>query len=125
MHGFAGPIGGMYEAPHGAICARLLPPVMSMNVEVLKSRAKDDSLLGRYDEVGIYLTGDANATAADGVYWVQSLSERLEIPPLSTYGVKREDFPSIVDKASHASSMKGNPVELARDELTIILEQAM
>jgi alcohol dehydrogenase class IV len=125
VHGFAGPIGGMYKAPHGAICARLLPPVMSINVKALTSRAKDHSLLDRYDEVGICLTGDANATANDGVFWVQSLSKKIEIPPLSAYGVKREDFTSIIDKATSASSMKGNPIELTRDELSEILEQAL
>ena len=28
VHGFAGPIGGMFQVPHGAICARLLPTVL-------------------------------------------------------------------------------------------------
>ena len=28
VHGIAGPMGGMYDAPHGAICAALLPHVM-------------------------------------------------------------------------------------------------
>ncbi len=27
VHGFAGPFGGMYDAPHGAVCAALLAPV--------------------------------------------------------------------------------------------------
>ena len=28
VHGFAAPIGGMFPAPHGAVCAALLPHVM-------------------------------------------------------------------------------------------------
>ncbi len=38
VHGFAGPLGGMLHAPHGAICARLLPLVMEANIKALESR---------------------------------------------------------------------------------------
>ena len=31
VHGFAGPIGGRFPAPHGAICAVLLPHVVAIN----------------------------------------------------------------------------------------------
>ena len=125
VHGFAGPLGGMYNAPHGVICARLLPPVMAINVKALRSRGTDMVFLTRFDEVGVYLTGDSDATAEDGVNWIQTLSERLEIPSLSDFGVKQEDFPNIVEKAARASSMKGNPIELTQDEMLDILEQAL
>jgi len=37
VHGFAGPIGGMFpKAPHGAICAALLPHVMRTNIRALR-----------------------------------------------------------------------------------------
>ncbi|HLJ54936.1 MAG TPA: iron-containing alcohol dehydrogenase, partial [Chthonomonadaceae bacterium] len=32
VHGFAGPLGGMVDAPHGALCAALLPAVCAANV---------------------------------------------------------------------------------------------
>ena len=31
VHGFAGPLGGMYRAPHGALCAALLPQSLKVN----------------------------------------------------------------------------------------------
>lgn len=125
VHGIASPLGGMFEAPHGAICARLLPSVMAVNVRALKTRGKDLDMLDRYNEVGRYLTGDANANADDGVEWIQALSEKLDIPPLAAYGVRYGDIPNIIDEAARASSMRGNPIELSPAELSEIMKQAL
>src|SRR5215213_8761925 len=38
VHGFAGPIGGMFSAPHGAVCAALLPFVMAANLKALRGQ---------------------------------------------------------------------------------------
>lgn len=51
VHGFAAPIGGMFEAPHGAVCARLLPLVVRANVDAIKERVPESSFLGRYFEI--------------------------------------------------------------------------
>ena len=125
VHGFAGPLGGLYNAPHGAICACLLPLVMATNIKAIKIRHPDHQILKRYDEVATFLTGNENAKAEDGVAWVQKLKEDLNISPLSVYGVKRDDFSNIIDKAICASSMKGNPIELTQNELSEILEEAV
>jgi alcohol dehydrogenase class IV len=58
VHGFAGPIGGMFPAPHGALCARLLPPVMRANLQAMQQRTPDSPALARYTEVARLLTGD-------------------------------------------------------------------
>ena len=112
VHGFAGPLGGMFPAPHGAVCASLLPHVMAVNVRSLQERAPDGEALRRYDEMARILTGDEQATAAGGVAWVQELCAALRIPSLSAYGVTEGDFPLLVEKASRSSSMKGNPIVL-------------
>ena len=31
VHGFAAPIGGMFDAPHGAVCAAVLPHAFAVN----------------------------------------------------------------------------------------------
>jgi alcohol dehydrogenase class IV len=42
VHGFAGPIGGMFpNAPHGAICAALLPHVMVANIDALRRHRQE------------------------------------------------------------------------------------
>lgn len=124
VHGFAGPFGGMYDAPHGAICARLLPFVMAANVAALRSRAPTSGALRRYGEIAQLLTGRPDARAEDGIEWTASLCEALHVPPLAAYGLKSDDFPNLVEKAAVASSMQGNPIKLMPDELTNILNQA-
>lgn len=125
VHGFAGPFGGMFPAPHGATCAALLPPVMAVNLQALQGRDPDNPALRRYDEVARLLTGSDQATAADGVVWVQDLCRDLQIPSLSTFGLTREDFPPLIEKAGRASSMQGNPIKLTDEELVEILSRAM
>lgn len=125
VHGFAAPIGGMFPAPHGAICAILLPHVMSINVAALAAREPGSEALRRYDEVARLVTRDENAKAADGVAWVRDLVDVLNVPPLASYGITRADFPILIEKASVASSMQGNPIKLTHDELRDALARAL
>jgi alcohol dehydrogenase class IV len=124
VHGFAAPVGGMWPAPHGAVCAALLPHVVEANVEALRARAPGSEALRRYDTVARLLTGRPQAIADDAVWWLTELCERLRIPPLAAYGVTEADIPELVAKAAKASSMKGNPIELTAEELTGIISRA-
>jgi alcohol dehydrogenase class IV len=125
VHGFAGPLGGMFPGPHGAICARLLPYVMETNVRALQEREPGSAALRRYDEIAQILTGDVSATAEEGVAWVQELCGALDVPPLSKYGLTREQIPAVIQKASVASSMQGNPIKLTDEEMGDILSLAL
>ncbi|OQA46785.1 MAG: Alcohol dehydrogenase 2 [Chloroflexi bacterium ADurb.Bin325] len=124
-HGFAGPVGGMFPAPHGAVCAAFLPHVMAANIRALVERAPGSPMLHRYDEIAHILTGDPAARAADGIRWVQALTAQLRIPALGAYGVRLEDAPALVEKTLIASSTKANPIVLTREELTEILTRAL
>jgi alcohol dehydrogenase class IV len=123
VHGFAAPIGGMWSAPHGAVCAAVLPHAMAVNVAALEQRQPHK--LVRYAEVARLLTGQPHATAGDAVTWVAALCRKLEVPPLRTYGVTASDLPVIVEKAAQASSMKGNPIVLTEEELLEIVSRAL
>jgi alcohol dehydrogenase class IV len=125
VHGFAGPLGAMISGPHGAICARLLPYVMERNIRALVNRAPECPAIGRYQEISGILTGRESATMMDGVEWIMELCDKLEIPPLRDFGLKEEQFPEVIRKASRSSSMKGNPIILTEQELEEILIQAL
>jgi alcohol dehydrogenase class IV len=125
VHGFAAPIGGMFDAPHGAICAALLSHGMEANLRALRERIPGSPALHRYETVARVLTGHAAAQPEDGVEWVRCLCARLRIPPLAAYGITSAHAAVLVEKARQASSMKANPVELTGNELTDMLTRAL
>lgn len=124
VHGFAAPIGALFEAPHGAVCAALLPGVMAVNLESLRRTDPQSPVLSRYGDIARILTGCADATADDGVAWVSDLFRALEIPSLRAYHISEDHFSDLAEKAERASSMKGNPVALTAGEMRKILERA-
>jgi alcohol dehydrogenase class IV len=117
VHGLAGPMGGMFPAPHGALCAALLPSVVAMNLRALREREPASAAVARYARVSQLLTGDAGATAEDGVTWLHALAGDVGIKPLSSYGVQLGHIPDIVAAAQRASSMRANPIVLTSGEL--------
>jgi len=125
VHGFAGPIGGLRPAPHGMICARLLPLVCAANLAALRLRQPQNPVIGRFDELARLLIGDPQARAEDGIVWLESLIRELRIPGLSRYGVGEADLAALVQNAQQASSMKGNPIVLSEAELSEILGRAL
>ena len=124
-HGFAGPIGGVFPAPHGAVCAALLPHVMEINLRALRERQPRSEALPRFEEVARVVTGRLGATAEAGVEWVRDLVRDLKVPTLGRYGLKEAHVPELVQKASQASSMKANPIVLTSEELTELLKRAL
>lgn len=125
VHGFAGPLGGMYDAPHGALCAGLLPHVMEANLKALQSRAPESPAINRYNEVARIITGKSTNRASDGITWVQELCSQLQVPRLAEFGIQEADFSTIVAKSKNASSMKGNPISLTETELLDVLKKAV
>jgi alcohol dehydrogenase class IV len=125
VHGFAAPIGGMFDAPHGAVCAALLPSGMRVNIAALRERDPDGTAIARYQEIARILTGERDATAEDGMEWVRTLTAQLAIPALGRYGITTRDVPGLAEKASRSNSMKGNPIALTTAELTAAMESSL
>lgn len=124
VHGFAGPIGGMFPAPHGEVCGILLPGVMEANVAAAR-QGGDAETLRRFAEIARLLTGDAAAGPAEATMWVRTLAADLAIPSLAAHGLTAADIPAVVAASRQASSMKGNPSCLADETLAMILSAAL
>lgn len=124
VHGFAAPLGGGWKAPHGALCAAILPHGMAANVAALRARAAENPALERYATIARLLTGNKKARAEDGIEWVRELSAELKVPALRAWGIAESDLPGVVEKAARASSMKANPLPLASEELLAVVKAA-
>jgi alcohol dehydrogenase class IV len=125
VHGMANPVGGFSNAPHGAVCARLLPLVMQANLKALRTRLPASPAIARYVEVARLLTGDETASAEAGAEWVRDLCSALDIRPLKEYELNPDDLRAVVEQSQKANSMKGNPVNLTDAELFSILQSAI
>jgi alcohol dehydrogenase class IV len=123
-HGFAAPIGGRFDAPHGAVCAALLPNVMRVNVAALRERSSQHPSLQRYETVARILTGNPDAAIESGIDWVAQITGELKIPGLGSYGITRKDGQDLCAKAAASSSMKANPIVLTDAELRGILDSS-
>lgn len=57
----------MFPAPHGMVCAALLPHVLRVNLRALHVREPANSYLTRFTALGQLFTGNASATAVHAV----------------------------------------------------------
>lgn len=124
VHGFAAPLGGMVHAPHGALCAAVLPHGMAINIRALRNRAPEHEALRKYREIARVLTGNPTAEPEDAALWVAELCRQLSTPSLGTHHLDARQIPALVQKAAQANSMKANPIPLTAPELTEIAQRA-
>lgn len=105
--------------------------------------------LARFQEVSRLITGNATADVAEGVRWLHSLMRDINIPALGVLcpdlrtiarqeaqqpdsavttleqALSNECLQRIITATMAASSTKGNPVVLSREQLTEILLKAL
>lgn len=128
-HGIAGPLGGRIQAPHGAICARLLPPTLEANLHALQERDPTNPALARLARACGRLLGaergNVNETVCAAAEWVRVICRKMEIPALGAYGLQEKDLIPLSAAAQRASSMKANPVTLTEAERIGIIRSAM
>ncbi len=125
VHGFAGPLGGLLQAPHGALCAAVLPHGMAVNIRALRERAPDGEALDKYRRLARLLLGNSQAEPEDAVRWVSDLCRSLGISSLRSYGLEASGISGLVAKVAAASSTKANPIQLSTNELAEIAERAL
>ncbi len=128
VHGFAAPLGAHFPIPHGTVCARLLPHVVSANIAALAAESGQHRYLERYAELGRQFTGNRTLGRDEALdncrQFLFDLVANLAVPPLCEFGLESQHIPGIVALARRASSMRYNPVVLADETLGRILAAA-
>jgi len=119
VHGLAHPVGAFYGQPHGKVCAALLPAFMRFNFPV--AAAKYAVLTGA---MGIEAHGDELDKAAALVKYIMALNRKLGVPlSWRELGVKKEDFPALVEKSLPSGSLQSNPRPVGKEDLYKLLEE--
>jgi alcohol dehydrogenase class IV len=115
-HGFASGLGGLFDVPHGLICALFIKPVLRANAELIR----DDCAALLQSAVENGLVDAAADRVKDPVQWLigefDSLSSLYDLPEnLKGFAIDAGQVPEIARRSS-GSSMSGNPRELSQQE---------
>src|ERR1700674_5610114 len=104
-HAMSQTAGGVHDAPHGALTARLLGPVMEYN------HAGEPERFARMAVAfGIDTRGASMWEAAEmAVEYVHQLTIDVEIPGLEELGCSEDEIPMLADKAFNDPQTIGNP----------------
>ena len=122
-HGLAAVIGGRYDAPHGALCGRLLVPVLRRNY----ANAKIESTAHeRLAECAVLISRAFPTDAGrDQFSGFETWMRTNNLPRLSEWGLRPADFEGLACDALNASSSQKNAVPLRIEDFVRVLEDAL
>ncbi|MFC2969934.1 iron-containing alcohol dehydrogenase [Acidimangrovimonas pyrenivorans] len=122
VHGFAGVIGGLTGAAHGAVCGALLAPVL----RALAAHAAPDSVLAaRLGEVAAWLSAPLGCAPEQAFDRLGDWAHGAGLPGLAALGVEAATTGSIAEQSRGSSSMKGSAIAFTAPQLQAILEDAL
>lgn len=121
VHGFAGPLGSMTGAVHGAICGALLPYGLKVN----RHFADDPIVIQRLDQIANWIIPIFGGMKADAFDTLAAWIADQGITGLASLGLKEVDIRAVATASQASSSMKANPVALPLEALVSVLEEAL
>ena len=126
VHGLAAPIGAFFDAPHGIVCAKLLAPITSANIEVLLKTNPESLILNKYRQIGQLFNPDmAYGHILDGLLeTLKSYDLRYTPQGLSKYGLSMDNIQPVI-KNCRSGSMLANPVTLSDAQLVRAINNAL
>ena len=125
MHGIAGPLGGFFNIPHGAICGSLLAPGIRATIEKLEKEEPDSPALIKLAKLGYIASKSDDILPREARYrflqLIETMTVNFGIRKLSYYGITVDDL----DKIAEASSNKNNPVSFSKEEIKNIIKSRL
>lgn len=122
VHGLAGPLGGLSNAAHGAICGALLPHMLVANREAVADAAG----AARLDDVGRWIAEAFRDPGGlvGGCKALARWSREAGLPGLTQLGITAEARAEAAVAAASSSSMKANPAALSEEVLARVMAAA-
>jgi len=128
IHGLASPLGAFFPVPHGVVCGTLVHEASKLNILTMQSRQPDNPALKKYANIGRLMAGRSDLEDVEARSELLGLlnewTMRLNMPPLSGYGVRNDDVPRIV-AGSRGNSMKTNPIKLSDEEIAGLIRSRL
>jgi choline dehydrogenase len=119
-HAMSQTAGGVHDAPHGALTARLLGPVMEYN-----HSGEPDRFARMAVAFGLDTRGVSTWRAAEmAVEYVHQLTVDVEIPGMEQLGFSKDEIPMLADKAFADPQTTGNPRDVDAAAYRRIYQQA-
>src|SRR6266568_1810009 len=119
-HAMSQTAGGVHDAPHGALTARLLGPVMEYN-----HSGEPDRFARMAQAFGLDTRGASTWEAAEmAVEYVHQLTRDVEIPGMQELGFSEDEIPTLADKAFADPQTIGNPRDVDAAAYRKIYQQA-
>ncbi|WP_376877862.1 iron-containing alcohol dehydrogenase [Albirhodobacter sp. R86504] len=122
IHGLAGPLGGLSNAAHGAICGALLPHGLTLNAA--KIDPADTRLCARMRDVRGWIAQALGGAPEQAFDTLADWSRGAGLAGLDALGITERDRAAAADSAATSSSMKANPVALNAADLVALMERA-
>ncbi|WP_434661197.1 iron-containing alcohol dehydrogenase [Klebsiella sp. MISC125] len=120
IHGLAGPLGGLSNAAHGALCGSLLPFGLALN----EAQISNEKIKQRFADVRQWLAAGLDVDPSNAWESLREWSQHAGLGNLHDLGVPRDALEPAALAASSSSSMKANPVMLTSEQLLEMLEAA-
>ena len=121
VHGFAGPLGSVTGAAHGAICAALL----AHGLQSHQLYVQDPDLVSRIQNIQQWIAGALGGNSRDAFNTLDTWVKAQGILGLRSLGLEPTQIPDVALASQSSSSMKANPIDLETDILIHILEEAL
>src|SRR5947209_7602110 len=119
-HAMSQTAGGVHDAPHGALTARLLGPVMEYN-----HSGEPERFARMAAAFGLDTRGISTWRAAEmAVEYVHQLTVDVDIPSMQELGFTEEEIPMLADKAFADPQTIGNPRDVDAANYRRIYKQA-
>ncbi len=126
VHGIAGPLGGLFDIPHGAACGTLMGAAFSAIVDkLLEDPGADQSAVRKFAKVGslFMFTGSTDIRTGCNmlVEKINEMTVTLKMPRLGKFGIKESDL----DAIAAASDNKYSPAQLSTDEIRAVVKSRL